>query len=202
MQPDCPTVKQLPHYRAANVRLARAERALSRPVHLRRARHGLARQQQHRRIDARPDGARTARPAVVDRRRGRNRRYRCHVRQVPAPARHLHQVVRRGPRGLGFPPVLPGPSGGGRRVAYRGHRPAAGGAVVRAGRRGPDAWGPGAVAHATNNASAQAIKGPERHQTVPGLAFPGCRPRSAPRSRGRGRAGYGGCGCRSSRRST
>ena len=121
---------------------ARAGWALPRPVHLRRACHGLARQQQHRRIDPRPDGPGTAQHAVMDRRRRRNRRYRGHIRQVPAAARHHHQVVRRGPGGLSLPPVVPGTGGGRHRVAHRGHRPAAGGAVLRAGRRRPDAGSP------------------------------------------------------------
>ena len=52
----------------------RARRALPRPVHLRRARDGLARQQQHRGVDLQPDGAGAAPGARVDRGGRRNRR--------------------------------------------------------------------------------------------------------------------------------
>ena len=52
----------------------RARRALPRPVHLRRARDGLARQQQHRGVDLQPDGAGAAPGPRLGRGRGRDRR--------------------------------------------------------------------------------------------------------------------------------
>ncbi len=65
-------------------------RPLHGPVHLRRAGHRLARQQQHRRVDLRADGARAASRAGLDRRRRRHRRHqRDHrpVRPLPAATR-------------------------------------------------------------------------------------------------------------------
>ena len=104
----------------------RARRLLPRPVHLRRARDRLARQQQHRRVDLHPDGAGAASRAGVDRgrrRHGRNERddrplraLRCGTRRcmcVVDPEDSIfysaldgrpvdvHRAGRRGSRGSG-----------------------------------------------------------------------------------------------------
>ena len=113
----------------------RARRALPRPVHLRRARDGLARQQQHRRVDLRPDGAGAASGSRLGRRGGRNRRDERDDRPLPALRALPHAAVRRRPGGLDLLLELDGRPVGVHRpaVAHRGHRPPAARAVVPPG---------------------------------------------------------------------
>ncbi len=121
------------------------QRALHGPVHLRRAGDGLARQQQHRRVDLRADAGRAASLPELDRRR---RGHRWHLRDDrpirPLPTlrdphrgrrpRELRVLRRLGVRQL-------------RRhdrhsVAYRGHRPDARRAVLRRRRHRRHGAGP------------------------------------------------------------
>ncbi len=65
----------------------RDRRAFPGPVHQRRTRHRLARQQQHRRVDLRPDARRTPPDPVLDRGGRRHRRHQRHHRPLhPLPA--------------------------------------------------------------------------------------------------------------------
>ena len=68
----------------------RVRRALHGPVHVRRAGHGLARQQQHRRVDLRAARRRAAPVPEPDRRRRRHRRHVGDDRPLRplSPARH------------------------------------------------------------------------------------------------------------------
>ena len=111
-------------------------RTLPRPVHQRRAGHRLARQQQHRRVDLRPRCARKPHPvpdwivvgagtggtsATI----GRYIRYR----------RHATRLCVVDPENSAFFPAYarrPQRRRHGSVVTHRGHRPAAGGAVVPA----------------------------------------------------------------------
>ncbi len=80
---------------------ARHRRPLHGPVHLRRAGHRLARQQQHCRVHLQADGRRAAPGAGMDRVQPGYRRHRGHagpLRELP-PARHPHPV--RGPGSVG-----------------------------------------------------------------------------------------------------
>ena len=79
-------------YDEAHRLAAESRRPLPRPVHLRRARDRLARQQQHRRVDLQPDGAGAAPGARVDRRRRRHRRHERDDR----PLRALRRGTPRG----------------------------------------------------------------------------------------------------------
>ena len=104
-------------------------RALPGPVHQRRARHRLARQQQHRRVDLRANARGDASHPGVDRgRRGHRRNQRDDRPLHPLPAAR-DPVVRGRPGELR---VLSGLRRRPRRhrhahvVAHRGHRPATG----------------------------------------------------------------------------
>ena len=76
------------------------------PVHLRRAGDGLARQQQHRRIDLRPDAAGAAPGAALGRMRRRHRRDLGHDRPLHPLPPAGDALVRGRPRAVGVPPVL------------------------------------------------------------------------------------------------
>ena len=71
-------------------------RLLPRPVHARRARHRLARQQQHRRERVRAARARTLSDPLLDRRRGRHRRHERNLRPLRALSPPPHPRGRRG----------------------------------------------------------------------------------------------------------
>ena len=87
-------------YRRGTAARGRARRLLPRPVHLRRARDRLARQQQHRRVDLQPDGAGATPGSRVDRGGRRNRRDERDDRPL-RPLRPLPDAdVRRRPGGL------------------------------------------------------------------------------------------------------
>ncbi len=80
----------------------RARRPLHGPVHPRRAGHGLARQQQHRRVDLLADVAGAAPRAGVGRRRRGHRRHQRDDRPLhPLPAA-AHPAGRGGPGALGL----------------------------------------------------------------------------------------------------
>ena len=83
--------------------LARSSRwRLPRPIHVCRASHRLAGQQQHRRIDLRADGIRAVSGAPLDRRRGRYRRHERDgrtLRPLP-PLRHGRRGRRPGELGV------------------------------------------------------------------------------------------------------
>ncbi len=124
----------------------RDRRPLHGPVHLRRTGHGLARQQQHRRIHLPPAGAGAFPRARLDRRHGRHRR---HLGD-PRPLRALHAVrhphLRRRPGELLFLRGLDHRRPWRHlrlRLPYRGHRPPPHGAQLRARRHRPDDEGPG-----------------------------------------------------------
>ena len=85
-------------------------RPLHGPVHLRRARNGLARQQQHRRVDFQSNGPRGTCHPELDRRRGRNRRYVRHARAVHPLSASADTPVPCRSRSLRIPPSLCRPS--------------------------------------------------------------------------------------------
>ena len=87
----------------------RARRPLPGPVHLRRAGHRLARQQQHRRVDLQPDGAGAAPRARVDRGGGGDRRHQRDDRPLRPLPPLPHAAVRRRPGEL---VLLPGAGSG------------------------------------------------------------------------------------------
>ena len=106
-------------------------RALSRPVHLCRAGDGLARQQQHRRIDLRPDAAGSAPRAALGGVRRRHRRDLGHDRALHPLQAAGHAAVRGRPGALGVPPPLGRPQ----RDHGRGARPPASRASAGRGSR-------------------------------------------------------------------
>ena len=122
-------------------------RPLSRPVHLCRAGDRLARQQQHRRnrssrqmrLERHPE------PAWVVCGAGTGGTSATIGRCDPLPAAG-HAPVRGGPRALGLPPSLGRPvrdHGRGAVLLHRGHRPAAGRALVQSRPGRPDDRGSG-----------------------------------------------------------
>ena len=124
---------------------SRREAATTRQVQQRRARHRLAGQQQHRRVDLQPAGPGAAPAARVGRRRRRHRGDQRHDRPLPAVPAAAHPAGGRRPGGLLVLPrlVRPGPVDGDRPgLPDRGHRAAAGRAVVRADDRRPDGLRP------------------------------------------------------------
>ena len=105
----------------------RVRRPLPRPVHLRRAGHRLAGQQQHRRVDLRAAGPRAAPGARVGGRRRGHRRHQRDDRPLPALPAAAHPAGRRRPGGLVVLPRLAGRRpGDGDRAAARGSRASAG----------------------------------------------------------------------------
>ena len=103
----------------------RDRRVLPGPVHPRRAGHRLARQQQHRRVDLHPDGARAAPGADLGGRRCRHRGHQRDHRALHALPPGGHPARGRGPGGVGLLPswVEDDPGCVERdRVADRGHR--------------------------------------------------------------------------------
>ena len=106
---------------------AECRRPLPRPVHLRRAGHRLAGQQQHRRVDLRAAGPRAAPGARVGRRRRRHGRHERDDRPVPPLPAAAHPAGRRRPGGVVVLPRLAGRRpGDGDRPRPRASRASAG----------------------------------------------------------------------------
>ena len=164
----------------------RAGRPLPRPVHQRRARHRLARQQQHRRVDLRAAGRRAAPGARVDRGGRGHRRHERDDRPLPALPRPGHPARRRRSGGFGVPAGLRGRDRGHPGFAHRGHRTAPGRAVVHApGRRPHDRRARCGVGRddALPRRPVRAARGPvHRHQPLrrPAAGVRTARARAAP----------------------
>ena len=88
----CQFVAASDMYAEAHRLRARVARALHGPVHLRRAGHRLARQQQHRRIDLRADALRGIPDPCLDRDERRNRRHLATIGRYIRYKRHDTQL--------------------------------------------------------------------------------------------------------------